>query len=79
MNEMHVFDLEDFFENPKNIENRVKCRQIKVEQGVPTTRWGHAAATYKQRLYVVGGRNDKDVNDIHEFDYEKMTWRELEL
>lgn len=79
MNEMHTFDLSEFFEDPNNIENRVKCSQINVKQGVPTTRWGHAAATYKERLYVIGGRNDKDVNDIHEFDYEKMTWRELEL
>jgi len=46
---------------------------------VPTTRWGHASATYQQKLYVIGGRNDKDVNDIHEFDYETMKWKELEL
>lgn len=25
MNEMHVFDLADFFTNPSEIENRVEC------------------------------------------------------
>lgn len=30
MNEMHVFDLSDFLENPTNIEKRIKCNQIKV-------------------------------------------------
>jgi len=41
----------------------------------PSTRWGHAATNYKGKLYIVGGRNENDVNDIHEFDPEKNLWK----
>jgi N-acetylneuraminic acid mutarotase len=46
---------------------------------VPSTRWGHAASTYKGKLYIVGGRNEQDVIDLHEFDPIKMKWTELEI
>jgi len=46
---------------------------------VPTTRWGHAASSYNGKLYIVGGRNEQDVNDLHEFDPETMKWREIDI
>jgi hypothetical protein len=78
MNEMHIFDLEEFLQAPLNPEPRISCRKIDVKEGVPSTRWGHAASTYNGKLYIVGGRNDQDVIDLHEFDPAEMKWREIE-
>jgi hypothetical protein len=43
-------------------------------EGIPSTRWGHAAATMGEKLYIFGGRNELDVNDLHEFDFVVNKW-----
>ena len=48
---------------------------MNVKDQGPSTRWGHAATNYKGKLYIVGGRNENDVNDIHEYDPEKNQWK----
>jgi hypothetical protein len=58
MNELHVFELSQFFEDPSNIENMIKCTKITTKEGVPSTRWGHAAAANQGKLYILGGRNE---------------------
>lgn len=58
MNEMHIFDLTAFLADPFRLENRVVAQKIDITEGVPSTRWGHAAATHEGKLYIFGGRND---------------------
>lgn len=58
MNELHVFELSKFFENPKDLNNMVTCTKITVAEGLPSTRWGHSATTNDGKLYILGGRND---------------------
>jgi hypothetical protein len=42
---------------------------------VPSTRWGHSAAVMDESvLYILGGRNEIDVNDVHCFDTKTQTW-----
>lgn len=79
LNEMHLFDLSLFLMDPTNSENRVITTRININEGVPSTRWGHAAATNNGKLYILGGRNDQDVCDLHEFDPVKMKWKEIEF
>ena len=79
MNEMHIFDIAEFLQTPESQEVRIKCNKIEVREGVPSTRWGHAASTFKGKLYIAGGRNEQDVIDLHEFDPSQMRWRELEF
>jgi hypothetical protein len=55
------------------------CNKINVTEGIPTTRWGHAAATHNGKLYVLGGRNEQDIIDLHEFDYAKMKWSAVKV
>jgi N-acetylneuraminic acid mutarotase len=76
---MHIFDMKAFLADPHNPQVRLTCKKVQATQGVPSTRWGHAASTYNGKLYIVGGRNDQDVIDIHEFSPETMTWKELEI
>ena len=78
LNEMHVFDLADFLAAPADPGVRVACKRLVCSQG-PSTRWGHAAATYNGKLFIVGGRNEQDVIDVHEFDPHLLRWRELEV
>ena len=79
MNEMHIFDLAQFLQTPNQPESRVQCKKIDVKEGVPSTRWGHAASTFNGKLFIVGGRNEQDVIDMHEFDPVTMKWREIEF
>ena len=55
---MHIFDLSKFLLDPKNPENIVIVTKVNVTEGVPSTRWGHAAAIDQGKLYILGGRND---------------------
>jgi hypothetical protein len=68
LNEMHIFDLSKFLLDPLDLANQVIVTKINVTEGAPTTRWGHAAAIDQGKLYILGGRNDQDVCDLHCFD-----------
>ncbi len=76
---MHIFDIQKFIENPAETNATVEASKINVSQGAPTTRWGHAATTYQGKLYILGGRNEQDVIDLHEFDPDQMKWKEIEF
>jgi hypothetical protein len=76
MNEMHLFDIESFLFCPSNA---IICSKVNVTEGVPTTRWGHAAASYNGNLYILGGRNEHDIIDLHEFSIKDMQWRNIEI
>lgn len=58
MNELHVFELSNFFEDPTDINRMIICTKINITEGVPSTRWGHAAAAQNGKLYILGGRNE---------------------
>ena len=77
MNETHVFDLELFISDPDNQENRVTCRKVENSESTPSTRWGHAASSYQGRLYILGGRNEQDIIDLHEYNFETCKWSEV--
>ena len=76
---MHVFDLSNYLQNINDAGSAVICTKVNLTEGVPSTRWGHAAATLNEKLYILGGRNEQDVNDLHEFDYNNMKWSQVEL
>ena len=79
MNEMHIFNLQKFLESPQDPEAHIIVTKVNVTQGMPSTRWGHAATTYEGKLYIFGGRNEQDVIDLHEFDPIAVQWREIEI
>ena len=58
----------------------VSCTRIDVKEGVPTTRWGHAAAVMDDdKLLILGGRNEEDINDIYCFNNTTMSWKKIEV
>lgn len=79
MNEMHIFDLTQFLQNPQDSNANIMVNKVNVTEGVPSTRWGHAATTSNGKLYILGGRNEQDVIDLHEFDPVLNKWKEIEL
>lgn len=80
MNEMHIFEMNDFLSNyQSNPLTTITCTKIDVQEGIPSTRWGHSAATYKDKLYILGGRNEHDIIDLHEFDPAEMKWRAIDI
>ena len=79
LNEMHIFDMSNFLADPICPENKVIVTRINITEGVPSTRWGHAAATNDGKLYILGGRNDQDICDLHEFDPTEKKWREIAI
>jgi hypothetical protein len=76
---MHLFDMTTFLENPADPTRQILCSKINVTEGVPTTRWGHSAASYDEKLYILGGRNDQDIIDLHEFDFRLNKWRQVDV
>ncbi len=74
LNELHIFDLANFLENPADTQRTITCTKVNTTEGVPSTRWGHAAATFNEKLYILGGRNEADINDLHEFDTNTLKW-----
>jgi len=79
MNEMHIFDMANFLANPSDVSGTVLCTRVNATENVPSTRWGHAAATYGNKLYIVGGRNEQDIIDLHEFDVDVMKWKTIDM
>jgi hypothetical protein len=77
LNEMHIFDLTSFLDKPENAESKVHVTRINITEGAPSTRWGHAATTYQGKLYILGGRNEQDICDVHEFDPFLNKWTEI--
>ena len=53
--------------------------KINVFQETPETRWGHSAVVDGSKLFVLGGRNDHDINDVHSFDLDTMQWSQLNI
>lgn len=77
LNDVNVFCLDDFVKSAGD-QLFVSCTKLEIKQGpqsqVPSTRWGHAASVYKDKLYILGGRNNDDINDLHCFDIDKKKW-----
>ena len=46
---------------------------------MPSTRWGHAASVFEDKLFILGGRNNDDINDLHCFDLNKKLWSQVEI
>lgn len=78
LNDLNIFDMNHFLKDPVN--GTIECIKVNVTINVPSTRWGHGAAVLNQsKLYILGGRNDNDINDIHCFDINTMSWVQLEI
>ena len=78
LNDLNIFELAAFIQAPSS--GIVVCTKVSVTENVPTTRWGHGATVLNDtKLFILGGRNDNDVNDLYCFDIEEMRWRQLEI
>lgn len=71
--------MSNFLSNPSDTTQRIICTKINTVEGVPSSRWGHSAATNNGKLYILGGRNEQDIIDLHEFNSETSQWREIEV
>ena len=72
LNDVNIFDLSRFIDSDGHI-CQVICSKLDLRNSsnfgqIPSTRWGHAAAVYEDKLYILGGRNHDDINDLHCFD-----------
>lgn len=69
--------MADFLSAPLSAAAEIKCTRINVTEGVPTTRWGHSSASHDGKLYILGGRNEQDLIDLHEYNHEEGKWRNI--
>ena len=79
MNELHIFDMSSFFEDPTDINKMIACTKVNTTEGVPSTRWGHSSASLNGKLYILGGRNEHDIIDLHEFNPEDNKWNAINI
>lgn len=83
LNDVNVFELDNFVKSG-GADAQVMCQKLDFSQcpqsnSVPSTRWGHAAAVYQDRLYILGGRNNDDINDLHCLDIDLCQWSQVEI
>jgi len=77
LNEMNVFEMKDFLEDPIN-SNYVVCTTVSNSKGdIPSRRWGHTANVFKNEIYIFGGRNESDVNDLYKYNIEMNEWNQI--
>ena len=75
MNDLNIFELEGWLSE----RSPVICSKVAVSYNTPSTRWGHSAAVNGDNLIILGGRNESDINDIHQFEVSSLTWSQLEV
>jgi hypothetical protein len=80
LNDLDMFDLTSFIESGCQNLNIVcsKINPVSVCRG-PSSRWGHSAAVYKDKIYILGGRNSNDISDLHCLDVNSLTWTQIPL
>jgi hypothetical protein len=76
--DLDMFDLTDFIES-RHANRAIACQKLNSKSQGPSSRWGHSAAVYKDKIYIIGGRNASDVSDIHCLDVDSLTWTRLQL
>jgi hypothetical protein len=78
LNEVSIFDLTNFVLNG---DTNINCEKVlfKTDQAVPSSRWGHTASVYQDKIYIYGGRNETDVSDLHVFCPDTKTFTEIPL
>ena len=80
LNDVNVFDLDLFVQSDG--ENKVvDCVKLnfKGDLALPSTRWGHAAVTNDDKVYILGGRNEQDINDLHFLDFKTKKWTGIKI
>ena len=77
MNDVNIFDLTGFILTG---DVNISCTQVDFKIG-PSSRWGHTANVFKDKVYIHGGRNDADVGDLWVFDANSTTikWSQVVL
>ena len=69
LNDLNLFDMTNFvlyhsLKGGKSTllqnasDDAVVCTKIDMLDNIPSTRWGHAAVSKDNKLYILGGRND---------------------
>lgn len=78
VNDLDMFDLTAFIESGcSNLT--VMCTKLAMTGKGPSSRWGHSSAVYRDKMYILGGRNSADISELHCFDVDTLTWTELRL
>lgn len=75
LNDFDMFDLSKFVESGGHART-VLCVRLNAGQvySGPSSRWGHSACVYKDKIYVLGGRNSIDISDLHCYDLASKSW-----
>jgi hypothetical protein len=72
---MNMFDASEFVETEG--EAPIKCDKLKCKGEIPSPRWGHSSGLYEGKIYMFGGRNDRDLKDLYCFTPESNEWKNV--
>jgi len=75
LNDLDMFNLSAFV-NSNGMDRNVHCEKLNVGQvyNGPSSRWGHSACVYQDKIFILGGRNSSDISDLHCYDVNTMSW-----
>lgn len=71
MNEVTELDFTRFIETG---HPQIKSKKVRATGEVPDARWGHSASIREGKMFICGGRNQDDLNDLFSFDCETFSW-----
>jgi N-acetylneuraminic acid mutarotase len=57
----------------------IVCTPIEPYNNGPDARWGHASAVYNDCVYIFGGRNLYDCDDLRYFNSKTMLWNKVKV
>lgn len=74
---MLVMDFSEFnFAECSGVKTRrIDCFQNR--DNTPFPRWGSTMCVYEDKIYIFGGRNKNDFNDLWFFNPDEWTWKHV--
>ena len=80
LNDVNVFDLNTFVTSD-GADCHVTCSKLDMRGmgPIPSSRWGHAATVSNDKLFILGGRNNEDINDLYCFDIHNKRWTKIDI
>ena len=73
LNDLNIFYLDDFVKS-NGANKLVNCVKVNFDKNeiCPSSRWGHTASVYGDKMYILGGISEIDIIDLFVFDPETL-------
>jgi len=75
LNDLFMIDFESYLQNPEH--TKLEWVEYESDQKCPIPRWGHSCISHMNNLYIIGGRNTIDFNDVYRYSLTENKWEKI--